>query len=44
MTLMSKDIRVIMACDKIQLDPFDYAVTHIYPVNYQGFTLAVTPQ
>ena len=26
---MSLDIRVIMACDKIQLGPFDYVATHI---------------
>ena len=31
MTIMSMDIRVIMACDKIQLGPFDYVATHIMP-------------
>ena len=30
MTLMSLEIRVIMACEKIQLGPFDYVATHIY--------------
>ena len=29
MTLMSLDIRVIIACDKIQLGPFHYVATHI---------------
>ena len=32
MTLMSKDIRVILVCDKIKLGAFDYVVTHIVPV------------
>ena len=32
MTLTSLDIRVIMACDKIQLGPIDYVVTHIRSV------------
>ena len=31
MTLMSLDIWVIMACDKIQLGPFHYVATHILP-------------
>ena len=29
MTLMSREIRVIMACDKLQLGPFDYVVRHM---------------
>ena len=32
MTLMSREIRVIMACDKDQLGSFDYVVTHIQSV------------
>ena len=29
LTLMSKDIRVIMVCNKIHLGPFHYVVTHM---------------
>ena len=32
MTLMSKFIRDIMACDKIQLGPFYYVVTYIMSI------------
>ena len=43
MTIMSRDIRVIMACDKIQLGPFDYVVTRMFLIRGCGILYSFLP-